>query len=137
VDTVIELAPAGTLIGLAKREMPGVTLLGIKSPADIDAARALLSRATASAQGGHTPDLQIVVAPAKGVFTRAEGVEEGSAIVGGAVLGTVRTNSESHSLIAPFSGVLEEWVRHNGDIVGAGLPLARVSTAAGAGQGAS
>ncbi|MCW2602787.1 MAG: Acyl transferase [Pseudonocardiales bacterium] len=137
VDTVIELAPAGTLVGLAKREMPGVTLLAIKSPADIEAARSLLSKATASAQGGHTPDLQIIVSPAKGVFTRADGIDEGSPIIGGAVLGTVRTNGQSHDLLAPFSGVLDEWVRHDGDIVGAGLPLARVSTDAVAAESAS
>jgi [acyl-carrier-protein] S-malonyltransferase len=127
VDTVIELAPAGTLVGLAKREMPGVALQPIKSPADIDAARALIAKATAAAQGGHTPDLQIIVAPAKGVFTRAEGIEEGAPIAAGALLGTVRTNSESHELVSPFAGVLAEWVRFDGDIVGAGLPLARVA----------
>lgn len=128
VDTVIELAPAGTLIGLAKREMPGVTLQAIKSPADIEAARSLLAKATAAAQGGHTPDLQIIVAPAKGVFTRVEGLEEGAPVAAGTVLGTVRTNSASYELVSPFAGVLAEWVRFDGDIVGAGLPLARLST---------
>lgn len=128
VDTVIELAPGGTLVGMAKREMPGVTLQAIKSPADLDAARALLAHATAGAQGGHTPDLQILVAPAKGVFTRAEGIEEGATVAAGAILGTVRTNSDSHDLVSPFSGVLDEWVRHDGDIVGVGLPLARLSS---------
>ena len=39
VTAAIELAPAGTLTGIAKRELPGVELLAIKSPADLAAAR--------------------------------------------------------------------------------------------------
>ena len=43
VATVIELSPAGTLAGLAKRTMPGVRIVTLKTPADLDAARALLA----------------------------------------------------------------------------------------------
>src|ERR1700722_1176365 len=39
----IELPPAGTLVGLARRSLPGVTLLALKTPADLDTARALLA----------------------------------------------------------------------------------------------
>ena len=42
VTAVLELAPAGTLVGLAKRGMPGVATLGVKSPDDLEAARTLL-----------------------------------------------------------------------------------------------
>jgi [acyl-carrier-protein] S-malonyltransferase len=35
VTAVIELAPAGTLTGIAKRELPGVELLAIKTPDDL------------------------------------------------------------------------------------------------------
>ncbi len=38
----VELPPAGTLTGLARRALPGTTLLALKSPADLDAARALV-----------------------------------------------------------------------------------------------
>ena len=44
VTAVIELPPAGTLIGLSKRALPGVETLALKSPADLDAARDLISR---------------------------------------------------------------------------------------------
>jgi [acyl-carrier-protein] S-malonyltransferase len=44
VTAVIELPPAGTLIGLIKRALPGVETLALKSPADLDAARDLVSR---------------------------------------------------------------------------------------------
>ncbi len=43
VSAVIELAPAGTLTGLAKRGMPGVTTLAVKTPDDLEAAQELLA----------------------------------------------------------------------------------------------
>lgn len=39
---LIEVAPAGTLTGLAKRSMPGVELLALKTPEQLDAAKELL-----------------------------------------------------------------------------------------------
>jgi [acyl-carrier-protein] S-malonyltransferase len=52
VRTVLELAPAGTLAGIAKRELPGVQILAVKTPADLAAAQDLL-RATASADNSN------------------------------------------------------------------------------------
>ena len=43
VTALIEVAPAGTLVGLAKRSMPGVETLAIKSPENLDAALALIA----------------------------------------------------------------------------------------------
>ncbi|MFF2038960.1 ACP S-malonyltransferase [Kitasatospora sp. NPDC058170] len=40
---VIELAPAGTLTGLVKRNLKGVATLALKTPADLDKARALVA----------------------------------------------------------------------------------------------
>ncbi|MGW2860910.1 ACP S-malonyltransferase [Streptomyces sp. NPDC001205] len=40
---LIELCPGGTLTGLAKRAMPGVKTLALKTPADLDAARELIA----------------------------------------------------------------------------------------------
>lgn len=39
----IELPPAGTLIALARRAMPGVALLALKTPEQLDAARTLIA----------------------------------------------------------------------------------------------
>jgi [acyl-carrier-protein] S-malonyltransferase len=41
VDVVVELAPGGVLTGIAKRELPVVELVAIKSPDDLDKARKL------------------------------------------------------------------------------------------------
>jgi [acyl-carrier-protein] S-malonyltransferase len=51
VTALIELPPAGTLTGLARRALPGVTLLALKTPDDLDAARKLLAEHAAGDPG--------------------------------------------------------------------------------------
>jgi len=46
VTSVIEVSPAGTLAGLAKRGMPGVEIVALKEPKDLEAAQDLLNRST-------------------------------------------------------------------------------------------
>ncbi|MFF5024476.1 ACP S-malonyltransferase [Streptomyces collinus] len=43
VTALIEVCPGGTLTGLAKRALPGVRTLALKTPDDLDAARALIA----------------------------------------------------------------------------------------------
>ncbi len=127
VSAAIELAPAGTLSGIAKRELPGVELRAVKTPGDLEAARGLIASRPLHGQGEHTPDFQIVVTPAKGIFTRAEGLTEGQHVERGTRLGLIRTNRDEHAIVATTAGVLTEWLRHDGDIVAAGLPVALLS----------
>ena len=131
IGAAIELAPAGTLTGIAKRELSGVELLAIKSPDDLERARQLIENHPQHAQGEHTPDFRIVVTPAKGVFTRADGLDEGRDVARGTALGTIATNREQHEILAPQAGVLIEWLRASGDIVPAGLPVARIHSGTG------
>jgi [acyl-carrier-protein] S-malonyltransferase len=42
VSAVIELLPGGTLTGIAKRAMPGVATLALKSPEDLEKAAAFV-----------------------------------------------------------------------------------------------
>ena len=44
VTAVLELPPAGTLVGLIKRALPGVETVALKSPDDIDSALDLINR---------------------------------------------------------------------------------------------
>jgi [acyl-carrier-protein] S-malonyltransferase len=44
VTAMLELAPAGVLTGLARRTLPGVETVAVKTPADLDAARDLARR---------------------------------------------------------------------------------------------
>lgn len=49
VTALIEVCPGGTLTGLAKRAMPGVKWLALKTPDDLDAARELIAEASTPA----------------------------------------------------------------------------------------
>ncbi|MGQ7296929.1 ACP S-malonyltransferase [Quadrisphaera sp. KR29] len=55
VTALLELSPAGTLTGLAKRALPGVELLALKGPDDLEAARELLARHATPQQAPQTP----------------------------------------------------------------------------------
>src|SRR5215470_1844921 len=71
VTALIELPPGGTLTGLARRALPGVAQLAIKTPEQLDAARDLISEhlAEPDAHGhGHLPEWRLIVAPASGTF---------------------------------------------------------------------
>ncbi|WP_026549167.1 ACP S-malonyltransferase [Arthrobacter sp. Br18] len=57
VSGLIELTPAGTLTGLAKRGMRGTAALAVKSPEDLEAARAFIS------EHSRTPDLDPDLTP--------------------------------------------------------------------------
>lgn len=48
VTGIIELAPAGALVGLAKRALKGVPTVAVKTPDDIPAAHALIDQETAA-----------------------------------------------------------------------------------------
>jgi [acyl-carrier-protein] S-malonyltransferase len=50
VTGIIEVSPGGTLVGLAKRALPGVRTLALKTPDDLDAARALAAELGGTAQ---------------------------------------------------------------------------------------
>lgn len=52
VTALVEVSPAGTLAGLAKRALPGVEVVALKSPDDLPAARDLLARHGSGAPAG-------------------------------------------------------------------------------------
>jgi [acyl-carrier-protein] S-malonyltransferase len=127
VTGVVELAPGGVLAGIAKRELPGIDIVALKTPDDLARARQLIDSRPQHGQGEHTLDFRVVVTPAKGVFTRAEAIDEGQPVARGTRIGTIRTNREEHPIVAAEAGVLTEWLRSDGDIVAAGLPVARLA----------
>lgn len=49
VTALIEVCPGGTLTGLAKRALPGVKTVALKTPEDLDAARELIAQASTPA----------------------------------------------------------------------------------------
>ncbi|MEE1620676.1 ACP S-malonyltransferase [Zafaria sp. J156] len=55
VTGLLELPPAGTLTGLARRGLKGVATLALKSPEDLDAARAFVAEHSATTDGEDSP----------------------------------------------------------------------------------
>ena len=123
VTTVVELAPGGVLAGLARRELSDVEVVALRSPDDVEAARAAV--AAQHPDGEHLDaDWRVVVAPARGTFHPAV---TGNAIdVTDGRLGVVSNRSgDVEIVIEPATGVVE-WLASDGDPVAAGQPLARV-----------
>jgi len=56
VQALIELPPAGTLTGIARRALPGVALQAVKTPDDLDAARKLIAEYGADDRADHGND---------------------------------------------------------------------------------
>jgi [acyl-carrier-protein] S-malonyltransferase len=56
VTGLIELPPAGTLVGLAKRGLPGVQTLALKTPDDLEAAQSMIREHAASGAAALSPD---------------------------------------------------------------------------------
>jgi [acyl-carrier-protein] S-malonyltransferase len=66
VTALLELPPAGTLAGLAKRALPGVEIVALKTPDDLPAARALVeahSTASGSVAAASSIDTGLTNAP--------------------------------------------------------------------------
>lgn len=138
VTAMIELLPGGTLTGMAKRALPGVELLAIKTPDQLATARELVgAHATATngyqaASVGSPAEWKIVVAPGGGTFR--SGAEEAGAVAtsagqtvsAGAVLGRVVARGGERPVTAQFDAVLVEWLVEEGDPVSEGQPLVRL-----------
>jgi [acyl-carrier-protein] S-malonyltransferase len=138
VIALIELPPGGTLTGMARRTLPGVELLALKTPDQLDPARALIAAHAASQNGyaaapvGTLAEWRIVVAPGGGTFrsadnqTAAAATSAGVAIPAGAVLGYVVARGGERPVTAPHDAVLTEWLVEDGDPVSEGQPLVRL-----------
>lgn len=124
VSAVIELPPAGTLAGLARRALPGVDVLALKSPDDLEAARVLIA-AHATAVGEHEPEWRLLVAPLAGTF-HAEPIPAGGTIEPDKVIGRVVARREEQPVASPYGASVVEWLVEDGDPVSAGRPLVRL-----------
>ena len=130
VTGLIELPPAGTLTGLARRALPGVQLVSLKTPGDLDAGRALLGEHADSHDDHHAPEWRLLVAPKAGTFRAPNGhggaAGPGAAVGAGTDLGQVEMRGGSHVVTADFPATVIEWLVEDGDPVSAGQPLLRL-----------
>jgi len=133
VTAVIELPPAGTLTGLARRALPGVVQLALKTPDQLEAARDLIEEHLSESDGhghGHLPEWRLIVAPTSGTFRspagRRDAAATGAMVALTAELGTVVTRGGERSLATPWPAEIIEWLVEDGDPVSEGQPLVRV-----------
>lgn len=130
ITALLEIPPAGTLTGLAKRALPGVETLAVKTPDDLPAAWDLISRHTPGVESLSTsPSWRLIVSPVKGTFEYSADLRSatsGASIAAGTVIGTVANLRDTVEVTASHSGVVVEWAVENGDPVSPGQPLLRV-----------
>ena len=125
VTAVIEVPPAGTLVGLIKRALPGVETLALKTPADIPAALDLIARHGFPSEISDQPTWRMIIAPFSGHFTNY-GVEVGDEVAAGKVIGSIANKRESVELAADHGGTVIEFLVEDGDPVSPGQPIARL-----------
>ena len=142
VTAIIELPPAGTLVGLARRALPGVAQLALKTPDQLGAARDLIREHHIEPDGHgheHLTGWRLIVAPTSGTFRapagRADAAATGAMVALASQLGTVEARDGGHAVSAPWptgSAEIIEWLVEDGDPVSQGQPLVRVQPGDGA-----
>jgi [acyl-carrier-protein] S-malonyltransferase len=139
VTAMIELLPGGTLTGMAKRALPGVELLAIKTPEQLDAARAVIAGHATATNGyaansvGAPAEWQIVVSPSAGT-ARLISDETGSGrtpagatmVYAGDAVAHVAARGGEKPVTAPNDAVVVEWLVEDGDPVSEGQPMVRL-----------
>lgn len=131
VTGLIELPPAGTLVGLAKRAMPGVECVSLKTPDDMPAALDLIARHGTETAVTDSPTWRLVVAPFKGTIEFNVGEDPGTVLDGKTKVATIRTLRDEYPVEAPHGGTIVEWLVTDGDPVNPGQPLLRLHPKAG------
>jgi [acyl-carrier-protein] S-malonyltransferase len=126
VTGIIELPPAGTLAGLAKRELKGVEIVAVNTPDDLAAARDLIARHGVVPSHEPTMSFVLAVATVGGTFEPLPDIAVGAQIKAGQVLGHIVTRQGNAEVTAHDSGQLVEWLANNDDPVSPGQPLARI-----------
>jgi [acyl-carrier-protein] S-malonyltransferase len=126
VTGMLEMPPAGTLTGIAKRALPGVETFALKSPDQLDDARAFCAKHGEASVIDSLPTWLMVVSPSKGTFHRADQVEQASVLEPGAPLGDVASLRDRTEVRAPHGGQVVEWLVEDGDLVSPGQPLVRL-----------
>lgn len=132
VTGILEMPPAGTLTGIARRAMKGVETFALKTPDQLDDARAFVDKHGERSMIETTPTWRMVVSPGKGTFHRSEVASDTDVLPPGCVIGEVASTRDKTEVIALHGGDVVEWLVEDGDIVSPGQPLVRLHPKAGA-----
>ena len=126
VTGILEMPPAGTLTGIAKRALKGVETFALKTPDQLDDARAFCDKHGEASMIETTPTWRMVVSPAKGTFHLSSEAVERDVLEPGAVIGAVASLRDRTDITAPHGGSVVEWLVEDGDLVSPGQPLLRL-----------
>jgi [acyl-carrier-protein] S-malonyltransferase len=126
VTGILEMPPAGTLTGIAKRALKGVETFALKTPDQLDDARAFCAKHGEASGMGTTPTWRMVVSPAKGTFHVSAEAAHLDLLPPGTTIGEVASLRDRTSIIAPHGGQVVEWLVEDGDLVSPGQPLIRL-----------
>ena len=126
VTGILEMPPAGTLTGIAKRAMKGVETFALKTPDQLDDARAFCDKHGEASPINTTPTWRMVVSPAKGTFRRGTDAGDGEVLPPGTEIGGVANRRDTVAVTAPHGGQVVEWLVEDGDLVSPGQPLLRL-----------
>jgi [acyl-carrier-protein] S-malonyltransferase len=126
VTGILEMPPAGTLTGIAKRALKGVETFALKTPDQLDAAREFCDKHGEASMIETTPTWRMVVSPAKGTFHLASEAVERDLLEPGVVIGAVASLRDRVEVSAPHGGSVVEWLVEDGDLVSPGQPLLRL-----------
>ena len=128
VTGILEMPPAGTLTGIAKRALKGVETFALKTPDQLDAAREFCAKhGEASGVGiGTSPTWRMVVSPFKGTFHKSEEAASLDMLAAGAAIGEVASLRDRTTVTAAHGGQIVEWLVEDGDPVSPGQPLIRL-----------
>ncbi|MDF9715831.1 acyltransferase domain-containing protein [Nocardioides sp. ChNu-153] len=132
VTGVLEMPPAGTLTGIAKRAMKGVETFALNTPDQLDDARAFVRKHGERSLISTTPTWRMVVAPAKGTFERDEQAGAADLLAPHATIGSIVSLRDRTPVTAAHGGHVVEWLVEDGDLVSPGQPLLRLHPAGAA-----
>jgi [acyl-carrier-protein] S-malonyltransferase len=132
VTGLLEMPPAGTLTGIAKRALRGVETFALKGPDQLDEARAFCDKHGEFAEIDTTPTWRMVVSPAKGTFHIAPEAADADVLPSGSPIGEVASLRDRISVAATHGGQVVEWLVEDGDLVSPGQPLLRLHPEGGA-----
>jgi [acyl-carrier-protein] S-malonyltransferase len=126
VTGLLEMPPAGTLTGIAKRNLPGVETFALKSPDQLDDAREFCAKHGEANPIETSPTWRMVVSPAKGTFHVARDAADLAVLPTGAPIGDVVSLRDRIPVTAAHGGQVVEWLVEDGDLVSPGQPLLRL-----------
>ena len=126
VTGILEMPPAGTLTGIAKRAMKGVETFALKTPDQLDDARDFADKHGEDNPIDLTPTWRMVVSPGKGTFHRDEAAGASDQLAPGATIGDVASSRDRTTVSARHGGQIVEWLVEDGDLVSPGQPLVRL-----------